>query len=700
LREGVEVVRQLTIVAVVLIVTLFGLLINDHFRQPSKHLVIFYTSNLRGQVKPFPGTVLDRQYDKAGGLAFIRGFIQATIETYNIKPESTLLLDTGDALFGSPEASLSMGEVPYTLMVKAGYDAMAVGNMEFEFGIETLRAFAQKGQLPLLACNFRDVRAPLGPTFLPGKLLQKGDVKVGIIGLGHGNLGRNTRAENILDVEISDMRSAVAKAASSLKFQGAHIIVMLSHHPELDTIDNLAETFPDVDIIIGDMIGPPPMPQRRPLLCQTAPARGGGVGMIKIAYAGSGWNIEQAFQRLFPIDATRVEPDPLLVGEISRVEAKIDALLEEPIALATGEFPRAYGEESPVGNLIADSMATTAGTDVALLNSGGIKINLASGVIRLRTLYDLLPFENAIVKVILPGWQLENLLEESLSGKGSFLQAAGIRAIYSSSNPPGFRLIQIDVNDEPLEFDRLYSVAVTDFMANNHLGWPELSTATGPTIVGLLRESFKSFLRTKKSVGPELARRFNDFQESDETLRIQALGFELITLAEPVAHEMNLESRYGRLLADVLRVETDADFALVPASMIRILQEPLKVVTPARVLSDFMHYDGVRTMALEGEIVQRMIEASLATGGTPLCFSGFSIELKDGRLARIYPWQGDFDKGKTYRVTLPDRFITSVDGFFDIGGRKFQRAFSDIRRTFINGLRRREGKVDLRRALL
>ena len=234
-----ELIKNLSITALAIILVLSGLLYRDYLNVPSKNLVIFYTSNLRGQIKPFEAVVFGRKIEKAGGIAFIRGFIDETIRQYGYNPEHVILLDTGDALFGSAEASLTMGQVPHELMIKAGYDAMAVGNMEFEYGMEILRRYATDSRLAMLASNYRDVKSPIGNTFLPGKIIEKSGIKIGVVGLGHGDLLRNTRQENIIGIEISDIQSSVSKTANLLKAQGAELVILLSHHPQLDMIPNL-----------------------------------------------------------------------------------------------------------------------------------------------------------------------------------------------------------------------------------------------------------------------------------------------------------------------------------------------------------------------------------------------------------------------------------------------------------------------------
>jgi len=691
------VVKNLSIVALILIGILSGMLLKDYMSIPSRNLVIFYTSNLRGQIKPFSGAIQDQQYQQIGGLAFIKGFIAETANAFNFKRDEVLLLDTGDALFGTAEASLTMGEVPLRLMGKAGYDAMTIGNLEFEFGFDRLKGFISSGLVPMLACNYRDVTSPVGDTFKPGIIITKGDIKIGIIGLGNGDLARNTRQDNIVNLEIIDFKTSVQKTAAQLKAEGAEIVVLLSHHPAVGSLDNPGEVFPDVDIIIGDLIGPGAVITGRPLVCQTAPSRGGGVGMVKISYSTGKWDIARGFQRIFTVDAERISPDAELVAEISRVEAKIDGLLDEVITQNVGTFTYSYNEESTAGKLVADCMKETAGTQIAFTNSGGVKAAPGEGPVTLRHLYDMLPFENTLVALDLYGWQIENLVEEGLSGKTGFLQAAGINCIYSSSNPAGFRLMQIYVGDEPLEFGKTYSVSVNDFMYTNQHDWPELNQGKNPQVRGLVRESLEKYLRKSPTVAPDEQNRFIDSQELDETLLIQALSFELASLTSPVVHDGTNNSEYSRLLAEVIRLESGADFAFIPSGLILKTREPLSSITPARIISDFSTSEGVKIAEITGAVLEKLVTAAMRSDDS-LAFSGLSVEvLGDGKL-KILPWGGNFAADNIYKLAVNEQFPEKSEGSYDLTGIEFTKIFNDIRRVFINGLRAKNGQVEIKRA--
>lgn len=687
-------VKNLAIITLLLLCLLGGLFIYDYIQLPSRSLVIFYTSNLRGQIKPFAGTVEDRQYDELGGLAFIKGFIKETSEPFSFKPENVLLLDTGDALFGTAEATLTMGEIPLKLMEKAGYDAMAIGNLEFEFGFDALKGFANSNLVPMLACNYRDASSTLGDTFKSGIIVEKGGVKVGIIGLGQSEISRNTRQDNIINLEVSDLQQSVQKTAAYLKENGAEIIVLLSHHPSLGSTQNLSSVFPDIDIIIGDLIGPASVVfGEKPLVCQTAPGRGAGVGIVKVIYQHGKWQIEQGLHRIFPIDSSKIKPDQELVQEISKFESKIDSLLDENITSSTSLFNHSFNEESTIGNLIADSMKEASGADVALTNSGGIKSVFNEGKITLRNLYEVLPFENNLITVELYGYQLEDLIEQSLAGTQSgFLQSSGIECTYSTLNPVGWRIIQIDVNGKPLEFLSTYTVAINDFMHSNYIDWPELAGGRKPMIKGMIRESFKDYLKKRASISPN---KEQNYKENDDDVVIRVLiSDEIMTLSKPIIQDSKSDYEYSRLLAEMIRQETGADFALVNTGIINKTREPLTSITVSRIFSDFNTKEGVSVVEMSGSVLKKIIEENQKTQKS-ISFAGFSLEISAENQIKIYPWNDSFVEDNIYKVAINENL--NISSYFD-SNCKSHKCCSDIRRTFINNLRKVDGQVELKRA--
>ncbi|HAE38643.1 MAG TPA: hypothetical protein DCG57_08390, partial [Candidatus Riflebacteria bacterium] len=284
------------------------------------------------------------------------------------------------------------------------------------------------------------------------------------------------------------------------------------------------------------------------------------------------------------------------------------------------------------------------------------------------------------------------------SGKTGFLQPSGISCTYSSSNPAGFRLVQIYVGDEALEFTKTYSVAVNDFMYTNQHDWPELNLGKNPQVRGLVREGLETYLRKSPVITPAAEARFSDSLNLDETLRIQALSYELASLTPAVNHDGTSNSEYSRLLAEVIRLETGTDFSFIPSALVNKTREPLISVTPARIASDFSTAEGVKTAEITGAVLEKLVAAAVASESA-LTFSGLSVEILEGGKLKILPWRGNFAANNIYKIAVNENFREKVADRYDLTGLETTKVFNDIRRVFINGLRARNGQVEIKRAL-
>src|SRR5690606_8748887 len=120
----------------------------------------------------------------------------------------------------------------------------------------------------------------------------------------------------------------------------------------------------------------------------------------------------------------------------------------------------------------------TAGADMALVNAGSIRDSIAAGVITMQNVYAVLPFENTLVGLRVTGRQVRQALEHGLLGYpmawGGFLQVSGLRFTFDPAAPPGSRLREVYVGDEPLDDEREYALATNDFMATGGDGYTML----------------------------------------------------------------------------------------------------------------------------------------------------------------------------------------------------------------------------------
>ncbi len=196
------------------------------------------------------------------------------------------------------------------------------------------------------------------------------------------------------------------------------------------------------------------------------------------------------------IDTATVTPDPESVAMADALRATMDQNLN--VEIGTVETPLdsrrnvVRAEESTMGNLITDALRDATGADIALMNGGGIRGDTTYEAGRKLTRRDILtelPFGNTTVVTELPGSQvllaLENAVSQVEKGAGRFAQVSGLTFAFDASAPAGARVSEVMVGGAPLEADKLYKVAVNDYIVGGGDGFDALGggriITDGPT---------------------------------------------------------------------------------------------------------------------------------------------------------------------------------------------------------------------------
>jgi len=157
-----------------------------------------------------------------------------------------------------------------------------------------------------------------------------------------------------------------------------------------------------------------------------------------------------------------------------------------------GERGNARTRETNLGNFIADIMTFVSKADVAILNGGGIRAGIRKGEIKVKDIYNALPFDNYIIALHLTGKQIREALEHGVSGvedeEGRFPQVSGITFSYSRSAKRCSRIREILIGGKQIDPDRQYIVAINDFLAAGGDGYKMLeeavNTSKGYSIMG------------------------------------------------------------------------------------------------------------------------------------------------------------------------------------------------------------------------
>lgn len=190
--------------------------------QETKKLTLLQTSDVHSRIEPIAQEG-DRNYGEGG---FVRR--AAFLKQFREENPNVLLFDCGDISQGTPYYNMFKGEVEVTLMNEMGYDAMTIGNHEFDFGMENMARLFKMAKFPVVCANYNLDATVLKDLVKPYVILDRYGLKVGVFGLGAKPEGL-IQANKCEDVIYNDPITVSNDIAQELKDQGCDVVVCLSH---------------------------------------------------------------------------------------------------------------------------------------------------------------------------------------------------------------------------------------------------------------------------------------------------------------------------------------------------------------------------------------------------------------------------------------------------------------------------------------
>ena len=189
----------------------------------AQRLVILHTNDTHSQIEP----LRTGRNECLGGVDRRLQFIDSVRHEYGKK--KVLLLDAGDYNQGTPYFTMAKGDLEQALMNALGYDAITLGNHEFDNGLEELARRISTSKCPILMCNYGVEGTPLEPYVKPYTIIKRGGLKIGIVG-ATSYLESNVMYEYIKNMEHLDTVAEVNKWADYLKnSEKCDMVIFLSH---------------------------------------------------------------------------------------------------------------------------------------------------------------------------------------------------------------------------------------------------------------------------------------------------------------------------------------------------------------------------------------------------------------------------------------------------------------------------------------
>jgi 2',3'-cyclic-nucleotide 2'-phosphodiesterase/3'-nucleotidase len=422
-------------------------------------------------------------------------------------PGVTFLLDGGDMMQGTPISNLVFGRSVIEVMNVQGYDAAALGNHDFDWGVDTLRARMAQARFPVLACNVFDKATGARPAWLePYRLVRRGRVTVAVVGVATPETPLVTAPSNVATLRFDDPAPIVNALVPELRARGADVVVVLAHMggqverngDAVGRVFDLARLVRGVDAVFGGHTHSFVATQvaGRPVVVSASNGRViGEVDVVVNRVARSVRPTGEWLHRTYADSVTVPAGDPV-AAIVAHYDSLVGPLMQRVLGRAAAPVTR--GSQA-MANLVTDAMRQAVGADVAFTNAGGLRRDFEAGPISLGEVYELMPFENELVTMELTGAQVKQVIEE----RPSRICVSGVRGRYDPVRPEGDRITDLTRDDgKPLDPAGLYTVVANDFIAQGGDGFGTFAAGRDRRDTGrLLRDAIVSAIESLQAAG-------------------------------------------------------------------------------------------------------------------------------------------------------------------------------------------------------
>lgn len=438
-----------------------------------------------------------------GGIARVKTKVDERRAALSRDGGNVILLNAGDEFQGSLFYTTYKGDDTAEFMNGIGYDVMALGNHEFDDGVDTLAKFLGKVKFPVISANTQAAEgSPISGKYKPYVIKEIGGQKIGIVSV------ITTDTADISTpgptVKFADEIETLKKEVEALKAEGVNKIIALNHDGYVKDKE-IAAAVDGIDVIVGghshtllsntdpQALGPYPTlvkgPSGRDVPIVQAKSYSKYLGELKVTFDDDG-NVIKSEGAPILLDSS-VVPDPAYLARVKELAKPIEALKALKVAESSGVIEAARevcrAVECSMGNLVADAMVDRVkdqGMTIAIINGGGLRASIDAGDVTMGEVLTVLPFQNTLSTFQLKGADVVVALENGVSqidqGAGRFAQVSGLKYAFDVSKPVGQRVSAVEVRDgdnwKPIDATATYGVVSNNYMRAGGDGYKIFAT--------------------------------------------------------------------------------------------------------------------------------------------------------------------------------------------------------------------------------
>jgi len=391
-------------------------------------------------------------------------------------PEGTIIVSGGDNYQGSAMSNILYGEPVSAVFKEMGIELSAVGNHEFDWGIDRITKWAEDGGFTFVCTNIYDKRTDQPVDWAePFAIIEREGIKVGFIGMATPETAYKTKKVYVVNYEFRDPVEIITEWVPKVKDAGADIIIALTHLGSFqDKEGNITGEAADLCAVDGvDAVISAHTHQSVCGLVNDKPlvqAYKYGRSFAKLTFIFDENNrlvsAEPFLDHLYA-RADTLKDDTNMLAIYGKIEEEVKPVSEKVLGKTTVDLDHdRYAGPSLLGEWTCEIMKDAAGVQIAMTNGGGLRVPIPAGEITVGKLYEVMPFDNTLYTMKLSGADVKANIEHGIMNDDiGWVQIAGARVTYNPGAEAGNRITSMVLEDgTPIEMENYYTVVTNDFM--------------------------------------------------------------------------------------------------------------------------------------------------------------------------------------------------------------------------------------------
>jgi 2',3'-cyclic-nucleotide 2'-phosphodiesterase (5'-nucleotidase family) len=443
-----------------------------------------------------------------GGAVAFAGVIERARAECRAPTCRSILLDGGDMFQGTPASNFAFGKPVVELYNHLGYTAAALGNHEFDWGQDTLRARLRDAKFAVLGANVTDTAGTDSPWIANDTIVTIGDLRVGVVGFSTVVTPTVTRPSNVRDLRFLALPAVADRRARSLRDRGAQVVIVIAHAGAFcdrsgqsgcrgEIIDLAQQATERIDAIVSGHTHSQVRTVVRGTPIVQAYSRGSAVGIVDLPLGGGSMAPQVAVRDVLTDSST--PPDARVSAIVRAAVEPVERRMSQPV-VQIGER-MVSGIRGTLGSLIADAQRDAGRGDVAVMNNGGIRASLDSGMATFGELFEVQPFANTLVRITVTGRDLRAYLERLVGRSELNAHVSGVTITYDPRRPVGSRIASVRFTDgRSVDDDARYALVLSDFLAAGGDGLGVTERAQNVEALGIVDlDALIAYLRKQPS---------------------------------------------------------------------------------------------------------------------------------------------------------------------------------------------------------